>query len=836
MASRATPLGLFSSCAELSQGRYETIDTVTIDVENITIFDISVNLDCAQDYNLSLVGDVLVGAQHVGCSLAVPSESVPTFRRSRLRRTREVDYIILRLRNSPGGLKLRDLIDECEVAGLDPARCLPTVQALEKAGILIRLSDAEASHLLDRNNSYARPILEIPRTEVTSRGPLDRETPPDFIVSASYRGQINPSTADKARSLAVLASSLGGYYSAEQYRRALEARFDGDTRPVPLADFLRLCEESNVNVPEEVAILRSPAAITMLRSKLAEAHRMRKSITVFDDDDIALLGSLTMDMPLPRSIEIAISLLREEKGSNIIALARYVGAPYGGASAGRFAPLLPTYYESMRGIESTNADEIVAEIRYRPSITKHSGLIPRRATTDRTIDIGLPRSTSSLDLGSMFVAIRNGRLRLFSSETNCWIVPIERHRYLTPFFGPPIARVLRAASLDGHRAITGFAWPAGSDVPFTPRVVAKNALLARASWNVHRRKLSDIDEVRAWIKELQTDWNLPDRALLVSRGDNAIPIRVDTKLGLDVIWRTFKQHKDVHLEETISEVDQGGASSSEGWHATEIIFSFSMPQKPVASSLPTIITQREARKNWRYVRWYCPPIDLDRLVVEASAIVQAAEGVNEWHVVRYSAGRTHLRFRFSASETQLGNMQREVQALTDALMASGVVSTFEWSLYEPELERYGGSDGMAAAESLFTISSVQAANALRAGRLSTELRGLRALEALAEIMLALDKLELRDWIDALPATRVALPLEYQQFVRDISRRSMVSKSRSLSAFLEAAEGSERWRSLASVAHMHFNRFGIHNAEEVSALRALRQGLLSLCQRADNSRP
>jgi len=84
-----------------------------------------------------------------------------------------------------------------------------------------------------------------------------------------------------------------------------------------------------------------------------------------------------------------------------------------------------------------------------------------------------------------------------------------------------------------------------------------------------------------------------------------------------------------------------------------------------------------------------------------------------WFFIRYTEDGAHLRLRFWAREENLEALQAAVKFAADQAIASGLMSELRWVDYEPEVERYGGPQGLALAEEIFQLSSETALALLR---------------------------------------------------------------------------------------------------------------------------
>ena len=118
---------------------------------------------------------------------------------------------------------------------------------------------------------------------------------------------------------------------------------------------------------------------------------------------------------------------------------------------------------------------------------------------------------------------------------------------------------------------------------------------------------------------------------------------------------------------------------------------------------------RPPGSDWLFVKLYCPPDSETELLsgpVRAFARDVAGEGFADWFFIRYSDPRRHIRLRFRGEPARLlADLLPRVTAWATDLIRSGVCERFSIDTYDRELDRFGGSHGLAAAEDFFCADS-----------------------------------------------------------------------------------------------------------------------------------
>ena len=117
-----------------------------------------------------------------------------------------------------------------------------------------------------------------------------------------------------------------------------------------------------------------------------------------------------------------------------------------------------------------------------------------------------------------------------------------------------------------------------------------------------------------------------------------------------------------------------------------------------------------------YLKLYCPP-DLEIEVaggpVRAFTRGVAGEGFADWFFLRYSDPRRHIRLRFRGEPGRLlADLLPRVTAWATDLIRSGACQQFSIDTYDRELDRFGGSQGLAVAEDFFCADSAAVSDLL----------------------------------------------------------------------------------------------------------------------------
>src|SRR5262249_31783008 len=111
---------------------------------------------------------------------------------------------------------------------------------------------------------------------------------------------------------------------------------------------------------------------------------------------------------------------------------------------------------------------------------------------------------------------------------------------------------------------------------------------------------------------------------------------------------------------------------------------------------------------------YCPRDREDDVICGSMATFAgnavASQLADSWFFIRYADPDPHLRVRFHGSPGRLrSQLFPHLCDWAGGRMSDGLCLQFVMDTYEQEIERFGGPEGMAAAEALFAADSVAAA-------------------------------------------------------------------------------------------------------------------------------
>jgi lantibiotic biosynthesis protein len=533
------------------------------------------------------------------------------------------------------------------------------------------------------------------------------------------------------------------------YRRAFLRRY-GPDRVMPLLELLDprfgLGPLGPTTGPARPA--GSARRNQLLLDLACRALRDRQPILELDQE---LVGRLATWVPgpetAPRSLELyvgvaAASAAAIDDGAFQLVVGHGPGVSPAGRNLGRFADLLASasrvaaveadraataeadwaaIADGDRASGAVRPSAVVAELVYLPRRLRQANVAVRAARHGVELAVGTSAGVPGdrvVPLDELVVGVRDGRLRVWWPAGGSELEVTAGHM-LNPAEAPAVCRFLAEVGRDGRAQLGGFSWGAAAGFPFLPRVQVGRVVLRPASWRLDPAVLdATSDSLGRWREE----WRVP-RHVQLGGGDRRLLLDLDDPAQLGQVRDELGRGRAVTVHEAIPGPGDAWLPGPGGRYLTELVVPLHLaaPQGSPAlengrlSRVPAPLVPRDVRlrppgSEWLYVKLYGPREDEDELL--AGPVRELAEAAADdglalgWFFVRYGDPDPHLRLRFRGEPGRLtGKLLPRLCEWAGGLVAAGRCERFAIDTYEREVERYGGPEGMAAAEELFAADS-----------------------------------------------------------------------------------------------------------------------------------
>jgi lantibiotic biosynthesis protein len=465
--------------------------------------------------------------------------------------------------------------------------------------------------------------------------------------------------------------------------------------------------------------------------------------------------------PLPATFAVVATLIAS--GAEALArgdarvLLHMVDGPSGANLLGRFchadASMSEHVRSHLRDEERQDPEAVFAEIVHLPEAAGDVLLRPQL----REYEIPyLGRSGASIShqipVSDLTLSVVGERFVLRSARLGRRVVPrLTSERDFSPS-ALVVYRLLGLLQADGAAASLNWSWGALAALPFLPRVTSGRLVLARARWRVTGREIRALADLHGAtrfraVQEWRRTRRLPPWVVLAD-WESVLPVHLDNVTSCESLVELLEGRDEATLVELLPGPDELCATGPQGSFAHEIVIPFSTPvgARPKALMLRdvppqtvTAPTRQSPRtfppgSKWVYAKLYAGAARGDRLIVDTigpvSRRLENGEAIDRWFFVRDADPEPHVRWWLRAAARQRSVVVSAAERALVPLVTRGLVRRATFDTYEPEVERYGGSRGLAAAERLFWADStavVDLLHELRQADASADMRWRVAL-------------------------------------------------------------------------------------------------------------
>jgi len=442
----------------------------------------------------------------------------------------------------------------------------------------------------------------------------------------------------------------------------------------------------------------------------------RKSVELTDAD----VKALSTDKPLPMPDAVSATFSLAADGDSFKMVLSAITGPSGARLLGRFCHVDPgieaLVRDHVREEEARRPDAVFAEIVHLPE-GRIGNILARPVLRPYEIEfLGTSGSEHTLPFEDLLVSVSGDRVAIWSKSLDREVIPrlTSAHNHVTGALAP--YRFLAALQYQGYTSTLRWTWgPLEGGAAFLPRVTYGRLVLSRASWQLTPDDLADLRDAKtladryAAVQRLREKHELP-RWVVVAKGDNELPVDLDKVGGVELLAHEASRG-GARLFELYPGPDEQYAFSPEGPRANEVVLPLVRKDAPAemrawASPAPEEVFPPGS--EWMTAKLYCGPASADTVLREAVApFVRSLGGaVDGWFFIRYGDPDNHLRVRFTGPPERLWG--QVLPAFRNALAPSldnGLVRRVILDTYRREVARYGGPEGVRAAEKVFQADS-----------------------------------------------------------------------------------------------------------------------------------
>lgn len=439
---------------------------------------------------------------------------------------------------------------------------------------------------------------------------------------------------------------------------------------------------------------------------------------------------------VPVSLELYF-MLKQKNGNLSISLSPNCGSFIAGKTFGRFSVLSKDIadilkkcnYEEQK-IRGKHID--LCEINFLPSPIRSGNIVRTLTYREKETAIftnGKKNLKDRISLNDIYIGIHNEKFYARDNKSNK-VVIFEANNMYNPMLNPNALRFLQEISYEGTRAWAEFPWEyIYADFRHIPAVKYKNITLQNERWKINWKDLnmdkSTYLDFKEKFKKIIVNSRIASEIYVVD-ADNRIKLDLNSELSLHIIYDELKKHNDRDL--ILEKVEEGEEIVYDDGrtYASEIVVplfrkgneneEFPIPRKLSISNDAHIIVPFN---NWLYLKLYCNHSREEELIafdiMDFCEILREKYGI-EYFFMRYVDPKPHIRLRFYASQELLLQVYPEVMNWYSQLFAKKIIGDMNISIYDREIERYGGNTLISYAENVFFEDSYIVEKLLRLKR------------------------------------------------------------------------------------------------------------------------
>lgn len=520
------------------------------------------------------------------------------------------------------------------------------------------------------------------------------------------------------------------------------------------------------------------------------------------------------------------------------------------------------------------APDIQAEVLYLPH-PKLGDVLRRVARTSYAIFLSPSEDVLGLtpiELDTLHLRLSNGRLELWCSHLRKKIKPVLSVPHYYQGSMHPVYKLLCALGMQDLETAALRIPDAITGLSHCPRIVIDDAIFRLATWTLTLQPSTAPRRGIAWLRAHLHAQGVP-QWFAWSQVDQSLEIDSSNDLELGAFLAATSDLTEVQVTEVLA--PPPGLSRHE--IVLPVRLRHSLPQSPVAAPpMPTFAKamQFSPGSEYIYLQLFGTMAMVDRLPQELHNRLGKYLGRLRLapFYTKYTDPSPHLRFRIHiGAEHSTWAVTRRVCACVEQLRSEGWLDRFLLAPYEPEIDRYGGSDRWQLSEYYFSADSKFARI------LSSHIEQACLEDEQVVFAMALSCLYVADdfgipfqTIESILSTPRPLPhnsdaaakqtagVIFRQFQGEVTKIALGKKCSDIirclmraadertlethgarEALLQSVEAEDGWRIALFRAHLHMSmnrirRAGMANAEEIAYALAVRlvvacsaRGLLAL---------
>jgi class I lanthipeptide synthase len=485
----------------------------------------------------------------------------------------------------------------------------------------------------------------------------------------------------------------------------------------------------------------------LLMSWIAEAIAENKPVVLSDER----VGQLSHGLAAPRPCPLVDAYVQVHAASRAaldsgdwLAVIGPMGVVPSARTFGRFGHLLgpvagQTLKDHVSREQGFDPGPVYAELSYRPPRANMGNLNSNPGWREYEIPVNVPPSVQRekvLALSDLLIGVQEGAFYTRSRRLGREVIVRQSHM-LSPLKAPNVCRFLLEISAARDGAVPRFQdYPILDRLPFCPRVVRGRVVLLPACWNLTQDTLRTPEpgasapfagRVRSWRDRMRVP-----RHVYLWRHDQRLLLDLDHPTCLAQLERAIGRlapdpRSPLHyqkLQECLPGLDGAWLDDEQGRpYFSEFVIPLKLtaktaPRHPVIPAAqpnpavsPAVLRQVPPGGRWAYLRLAAAPDRHDQIIesfCRFASELEAHGSADAWFFMRYADPHPHVRARVRSCTPDGQAILAALTQWAGCQVAGHLVREFSADTYHPEVDRYGGEQGIGLAEQIFCGDSAGA--------------------------------------------------------------------------------------------------------------------------------
>ena len=482
-------------------------------------------------------------------------------------------------------------------------------------------------------------------------------------------------------------------------------------RIVDLTDNNDTCEEFTrvLNMKIQSALIRNESEVSITREDMSLCNRKGKW----------------------QSFETNVLVTDDKSGRNL-----WIGPNYGSNKAGkmihRFDDCLPQdllnkYNDS---IKITNSKDIeFIEIREFRSYGEQSNVINNKRYSNYYMMLGNAEAHNdkNITIDDVLVSVENNQIITYSKRLDKQIL-FFINNMLNNSLNNKISRFLISTTDDYLTSPLDRVSHIINELnyKYVPRIVLSGVVVSPRRWHFAKNEINSktFSKFKEDFYEIKNQFKIDDIVYLC-RYDNRIAVRLDSDYFLKILFREYSLFEELEL----SEIEKGSpvvCDENGNLYLNECVFSI-INKEPIvteSSRKSSELIQRNRCKlpledGWIYIKIYGDKNRQNDLITDDIPKLLGGLKYEKYYYIRYmDEVGDHIRLRIKLTGEKDIEAQKCINKWLQCLKKKNIINDVSFSVYEREINRYGGEWSIDVAEDFFYRNSELAKKLISSNDLS----------------------------------------------------------------------------------------------------------------------